>query len=224
MIDFNKLVEHYLHREFRPKQIGWYYPSEIGSCLRRVWFSYTKPKETEPDLVKIFHAGNILHDFVVDVLRSEKTKEIELIASEFPFRVAMKDFMVSGRVDNLILIKVENKKVLVEVKSCSSLNYTVKPAKSHLAQLQFYMKNVGVYDGILLYIEKNTLKSKVFPVTYDEKETEKISERFTALHESLIKNNMPDPEARMLKDMIWMCKNCPYGEECYKETPSDILP
>ncbi len=224
MIDFNRLVEDYLHREFHPKTAGRYYPSEIGSCLRRVWFSYTKPKETEADLVKIFHVGNILHDFVVDVLRSEKTKEVELIASEFPFRVAMKDFIVSGRVDNLILVKLNNRKVLVEVKSCSSLKFTDKPTRSHVMQLQYYMHNIDVHNGILLYVEKNTLKSKVFTIKYDEKEAEKIAQRFVQLHESLIKNEIPDPESRMLKDMKWMCRGCPYREECYRETPEELLP
>ena len=44
-INFNKLIDKYLVREYKPKEIGRYYPSEIGSCLRKVWYSYKNPKE-----------------------------------------------------------------------------------------------------------------------------------------------------------------------------------
>ncbi len=223
MIDFNNMVEKYLHRDFMPKTIGRYYPSEIGACMRKTWFSYTKPKETETDIIKIFHAGNILHDFVVDVLKSVKT-DVELLATEFPFRINIKNFTVSGRIDNLILVKNNNKKVLVEVKSCSLLKFIEKPSRFHLSQLQFYMHNIGVHDGMLLYVEKNTLQSKSFFIAYDAREAEKIVYRFEILHKALVSNDMPDPEARIMKDMSWLCKKCPYLAECYQKTPADILP
>ena len=82
MIDFNKLIDDYLYRKNRPKKIGRYYPSEAGSCLRKVWYSYKYPKEVDTELRKVFEMGNILHDFVVDVLKSEKTPSVKLIESE----------------------------------------------------------------------------------------------------------------------------------------------
>ena len=105
MIDFDRLIDQHLHREFRPKEIGRYYPSEIGMCLRKLWYSYKYPKEVEADLVKVFEAGNILHNFIVDVLKSDRTPEVELLESEFPFELKMQDFVVSGRIDDLLLLK-----------------------------------------------------------------------------------------------------------------------
>jgi len=37
MIDFNKLVDNHIAREHRPKQIGRYYPSEIGKCFGKTF-------------------------------------------------------------------------------------------------------------------------------------------------------------------------------------------
>ena len=68
MIDFDLLVSNYVQRENRTKTVGRYYPSEIGLCLRKIWYSYRFPVETSPDLLKIFEMGNIIHDFVVKVL------------------------------------------------------------------------------------------------------------------------------------------------------------
>ncbi len=51
MIDFDKLVDQgTVTREFKPKQIGRYYPSEVGTCIRKVWYSYKYPQEIDPKL------------------------------------------------------------------------------------------------------------------------------------------------------------------------------
>ncbi len=35
MIDFDKLVDQHIARELKPKQIGRYYPSEVGSLSEK---------------------------------------------------------------------------------------------------------------------------------------------------------------------------------------------
>ena len=219
MIDFNKLIDSYLFRKYRPKKIGRYYPSECGSCLRKVWYSYKYPQELKPDLIRIFEMGNILHDFVVEVLMSKKTPDIELLKWEFPVKLDMKDFKVSGRVDDLILIKASGKTYLVEVKSCRFLKYIKKPQNHHLMQIQLYMHATGIHNGILLYIEKSGLQSKVFEIKFDADVVKEALNRFNELHDCLITNNIPEAEARVKKDIEWMCNLCEYRDRCFKETP-----
>src|SRR3989338_11237627 len=113
MVDFNKLIDNYLLREHKPKEIGRYYPSEIGGCIRKTWFSYKIPKQLDADTIRIFEAGNILHEFVAEVIRSEKNPEVELLQSELPVKIDEKDFIISGRVDNLILVKIDDTKYLI---------------------------------------------------------------------------------------------------------------
>ena len=72
MIDFNEMADNFVRRESRPKTIGRYYPSEIGMCIRKVWYSYVDPKDLSPDLLKIFSLGHMIHDLVVDIFKSEK--------------------------------------------------------------------------------------------------------------------------------------------------------
>ena len=214
MIDFNNLITRYLKRASRQKQIGRYYPSEAGGCMRKMWFSYLLPRETEAGLIKVFEVGNMLHEFVVKVLQSEKNPEVELIDSELPLKLEINGVLLSGRIDDVVLIKLSGKKVLVEVKSTGFLRYVEEPSEANVMQLQLYMRMSGIKDGIILYVEKNTLQSRWFNIEYSEKEAERAIKRLNLLHESLIKKSMPEAEAKTDKKKEWMCRGCPYRDEC----------
>lgn len=214
MIDFDSMIDSFLKREHRPKGIGRYYPSEIGSCMRKVWYTYRYPKEVKPDLLRIFEVGEIMHDFVVEVLKSEKTPEVELIGAEVPFKLDMKDFLISGRVDDLIIVKASGKKMLIEVKSCSNIDYVHYPQLKHEIQLVLYMFATKVHKGAVLYIDKRNLKSKIFEVEYDEARAVKILNRFRNLHKNLTEEILPQPEAKLDEEEKWMCKYCEYKDKC----------
>jgi CRISPR/Cas system-associated exonuclease Cas4 (RecB family) len=217
MIDFDKLIDQHISREYRPKQMGRYYPSEIGNCLRKIWYSYKYPQEIDSDLRKIFEAGDIIHGFVVEVLKSEKNKDVELLKSEMPFKIEAEDFVVSGRVDDLILVKASGKNVLVEVKSTKDVSFVKKPQTTHVMQLLFYMEATEVHNGVILYIDKNNLKSKVFEVEFDHQKGAEIFDRFKFLHEHLKKDELIKPEAKLIVDMNWMCRFCEYKNKCDKD-------
>lgn len=222
MIDFNRMIDNYIRREHRPKGVGRYYPSEIGICLRKVWYTYKFPMETQPDLLKVFEVGNILHDFVVQVLRSEKNPDVELLRTEFPFRQDIDDFVVSGRIDNIILVKMSGEEWLVEVKSTADVTRVEEASPHNIVQLQLYMHSTGVHRGLLLYIDKRNLQSKIFEVKYSEQEALDIVQRFRKLHVHLTHDVLPDPEARGGKETLWMCRFCEYRDKCYEATPSSV--
>jgi len=219
MIDFNEMIDNHLKRENKPKDIGRYYPSEIGTCLRKIWYSYKFPMEIKPDLIRIFELGNIMHDFVVHVLKSDKNPHVELLKSEFPFKHNVDDFTISGRIDNLLLIKASGKEILVEVKSSADIAFIREAAPHNVVQLQLYMHLLGVHNGILLYIDKKNLQSKVFEVQYKKDDAEEIIERFKTLHSALTKDTLPEPEARGSQKTMWLCRFCEYKDKCYAETP-----
>jgi len=220
MIDFNKMTDDFLKEDRKPKEIGRYYPSEIGMCIRKVWYSYKFPTEVAPKLKRIFHMGNMVHDFVVDVLQSEKAPDASLKESELPFKEMIDDFVISGRIDNLIVVKSSGKDVLVEVKSTGNIDFVREAKPENIAQLQLYMHHFKIHDGILLYVNKNDLTSKVFTVNYDEKEALGVIDRFKALNNMLKNDIVPKAEARESKKTIWMCRFCEYRDKCYEETPS----
>jgi CRISPR/Cas system-associated exonuclease Cas4 (RecB family) len=217
MFDFDKLLEKHIAREHKPKKIGKYYPSEVGNCLRKVWYSYKYPQEIDIDKQKIFEVGNMIHAFVIDVLKSTKNESVKLLKYEFPFDMRIDKFQVSGRVDDLLLLRVENKKLLVEVKSCKNVEAIKKPHFNHRLQLQFYMYATGVHDGAMLYVDKNNLKSKVFPVDFNRQEAEKVVERFRLLHACLVSNKLPVAEARQNDELRSLCRYCEYKAKCERE-------
>ena len=219
MINFDEMIDNHLKRENRPKGIGRYFPSEIGSCMRKTWYTYKYPVEIEPRLLKVFEVGNIMHDFVVEVLKSEKNPHIELLKSEFPFKEEVEDFTISGRVDNLILVKSDNQQLLVEVKSTASIDHVREASPHNVVQLQLYMHSLGVHDGILLYIDKRDLRTRLFEIKYNEMEAKAIIERFKRLHSHLKNDKIPEPEARAIHETLWMCRYCEYRDKCYAETP-----
>lgn len=223
MINFNEMVDRFLESEVRIKTIGRYYPSEIGQCLRKTWYTFRNPKPIDKELKKIFEAGNRLHEFVADVFQSDKNPEVELVQKELPFEIPVDDFVIAGRIDDLIRIKMSNQEALVEVKSTKDLDYLEEPNESHVLQLQLYLHANNMKDGILLYLEKNTLKSKTFHIAYNEKMYDYIIERFRELHKKLTTAELPPPEARLQEDKQWMCKSCQYSEECLRDTPEGEL-
>ena len=215
IIDFDKLIEAHLKRERKPKEIGRYYPSEIGSCIRKVWYSYKYPMEIEPDRLKIFEIGNILHDFIIQVFKSEKNVDsINFLESELPFKMDLKDFIISGRLDDVLIAKEDNRKMIIEVKSIKDIRIALTPNKTHVMQLQLYMHATGIHSGIILYVDKMNLKTKAFEIPYEEKHSLDILKRFRTLDELLKKDVLPIDEAKQSKDTIWMCNMCEYRAKC----------
>ena len=204
-----------MKRERKQKDIGRYYPSEIGNCIRKVWYSYKYPMEIEPDRLKVFEIGNILHEFIIQVFKNEKNiNSIKFVSSELPFKLQQKDFVVSGRLDDIVVAKEDDKMTIIEVKTVRDMRSTKNPNKNHVMQLQFYMHATGIKDGIILYVDKTNLKTKAFEIPYDEKHSLDILKRFSILHELLKKDVLPIDEAKQSKDTIWMCNACEYRAKC----------
>ncbi|MBN2067224.1 MAG: PD-(D/E)XK nuclease family protein [Candidatus Diapherotrites archaeon] len=210
------MVTRHIERESRAKSIGRYYPSEIGNCMRKVWYSYRYPQQVQPELLKIFEVGNMLHGFVVEVLKSEKNADVQLLKSEFPLKIETPEFIVSGRVDDLVLVKTSGKTIIVEVKSTKSIEFVKEASESHAMQLQLYMHATGIHNGIVLYIDKSNLESKQFSVEYSQEKVREIMQRFRELDQLLKSGLLPVDEAKRDEKKQWMCRFCEYQGKCRK--------
>src|SRR3990167_516466 len=102
MVDFNNLISNFLKRETRPRTIGKYYPSESGNCLRKSWYSYKIPREFDVEVLKLFEAGNLVHELVTDVIKSDKNPDVDLLATESPIFLSHNDYIISGRMDDVM--------------------------------------------------------------------------------------------------------------------------
>lgn len=161
--------------------------------------------------------GNIIYDFIVQVIKSDKTPEVELLQSEMPFKFPFNDFLISGRIDDLMLLKAGRKKILIEVKSSKSVQKIKGPMAHYKTQLQFYMYATHVYNGMLLYVDKTTLETKVFMVKFSPKKAKQILNKFRALHKHLTNKSLLIAEAKKKKKTKWMCSYCEYKKKCKKD-------
>ena len=99
----------------RERKPGVYYPSEAGTCLRKLFYAYTEsPKVYGDDTLAVFALGDAVHEKVANML--SRSPKVRLIANEKSY-VAVVDldgadgFTVSGRLDDLLEMEVqENEK------------------------------------------------------------------------------------------------------------------
>jgi CRISPR/Cas system-associated exonuclease Cas4 (RecB family) len=76
------------------------------------------------------------------------------------------------------------------------------------------MHATGVHNGVLLYIDKTTLESKVFTIPYDAVKAADIIIRFKTLHTTLTNGILPVAEAKQSYESSWLCRYCEYKDKC----------
>lgn len=211
-VDFNKLIENHLQKDSYRKRIGSYYPSEAGNCLRKAWYSYKCPLPADPKKGKYFYLGNLIHDFIAEVLENPKNTEVKLLEKEVPLKINQPNFVVSGRLDDIFMLAADGRKFMLEVKSTGSKLERIKqPQDAHVMQLQLYMHAHEIKEGVILYIEKNSLESKWFTVEYNQKAAEDALARFALLDSKLKSGELPEPEAKRRPEWDWMCEYCEFA-------------
>lgn len=236
-LNFDTIIDDYvrLKQEKEKKEliVGKYSASMLGSCTRQIYYAYNYPKEFDNEKLKIFELGNIIHDWVATLLAN--SSHTELIANEKEIAIidAESDCMISGRMDDMITIikngqkittekdgmrlKNTTEKIIVEVKSIRSLAYLDRPKEPHVLQLTIYLKAMapyGVKQGVLLYVDKNNLKTKAFPITYNHATFLKALGRARAIHAYLTSTTLPPAEAKQTLSMKWSCAYCEYADQC----------
>jgi len=214
-VDFNKLIERHLEHENRPKKVGSYYPSEAGSCMRKAWYSYKHPQPTDPKKGKYFFLGNMLHDFMAEVLENPVNTEVKLLEKEVSLKIPQPNFVISGRLDDIFMLTADGRKFILEVKSTGqSFEWMKEPQEAHVMQLQLYMHAHEIKEGIILYLDKSSLESKWFHLRHDCAVAEAVIARFAELDKHLKEEKLPEPEAKQKPKWSWMCKYCEYLDRC----------
>jgi len=185
------------------------YPSALGSCLRKQYYTYTLGERVSPEELVIFATGKGVHETIAKAFGEVATieKEEENISLEVSPAIKLK-----GRID-LLIADYEGKKYLIEAKSTSKTPDT--PFEEHVLQLQVYMHALNYEEGFILYWNKVTGEIKVFKVTKNEEALKTIFERVKKLDYYVSHNVPPEPEA-ILKGRFWECEKCPFLELCVR--------
>ena len=212
MIDFDKIIDDYLLKEDKERTIGEYYCSELSNCYRQIWFKFKNPKPVDAATRRIFERGNVMHEFVRNVLA--RHPDTKVIQSEQSMRIPDTEtgLVIAGRFDNLIEMK-QGESVLVEVKSTKSLDYLTKPYPHHVMQIMPYLLIRKNMKGVILYIDNN-LQIKTFEVAFDWDIFRQVILRARVIHKHLIENTIPPAECKTIEDKKWSCGYCNYAKEC----------
>ena len=204
-----KLFEDYLikkkekeKKEHSPLQDNEFFAGSSGGCSRALYFSKRIGFNPPNDLLKIFCIGNIIHDFI-------QTQIITEGKSEVPSTIEEDGIVVRGRLDCLL------GDVIYEIKTIKSLNYvTNEPKDEHRRQLNIYLNANNLKNGVLLYVEKNTLQTIEHIVTFNQELYDDSIKQFKLVHKAIV--NKKPPERLSDYPDGWNCRYCNFRDVCQK--------
>jgi len=214
---FSNIVNDFVNTTKEERKPNTIFCSELGMCMRRIFFNIKEPVEFPPETLKVFLLGNMMHDKMSEILSlSDKIEEVQ---SEIPATIYVPGIglRLSGRCDDIIT--VDGKKYIVEKKSCSSLSYyreQNKPSEHHKLQIMAYMAAFGIHQGFLLYMNKKNFDTESFEIEFDQKTFDKELDRVKDIMVFVNNNIIPKAEAKFNKELKWQCQFCPYKERCDK--------
>lgn len=203
-------------REKKQKERIQFYISEVGKCPRAIFFKFKKipAEELEPERLRIFDHGDLIHKMVLTPLESLGLVRV----SEIPIPPQK---IISGRADAIISLNGEE--YVLDIKSISGrLNFTKmeKPIQEHVWQVQLYMHFFQKKKGILLYINKDTQEIKEFIFDYDKKLAKELLDWFEKIKEKIEKNLVP---IRLVDwPNNWQCQTCQFKEICQLSGEKEI--
>ncbi len=186
---------------------GVYYPSYVGSCLRKQYYIYTLGEAVTPEELVVFMTGKGVHEVVVKAL-GERVK-VEEVEAKVEIQITEK-VKLSGRID-VIVADMEGRKYLIEVKSTSRT--PEQPYDSHLIQLHAYMHALGFDRGFILYWNKRSGEIRVFKAHKSDEIMQKLYERVIMLDYYMSIGSPPPPESYN-EGRKWECRKCPYLQIC----------
>ena len=179
------LLNTYAPNESKPREPNVVYPSLVSRCPYEI--AYKLKRGTPSDKARGYFAiGNILHESLQSAIRAQ---------SEVSVRFSIDNIAIHGRIDVII------NGYPYEIKTCTRL--PEKPNYKHVHQLNIYTHILGKKYGYLVYVEKPTLRVKVFRVDHSSRMFQMDVNNFKLA----ISENPP-------KKSGWWCTYCPLNREC----------
>jgi hypothetical protein len=236
----NQIDDFLLMRNKRKRES--YYPSDVTSCSRKLFYKWQDVEETNPITAGNFwkmEMGNALHDMVAEFLENSGLEIINEIS--FKKDIGL-DYPISGRLDNLF-IDEDGELAGIEIKTSfgrgiKEIQRSGKPRDSDLAQVVMYMGcNPEIKRFYIIYVGRDNGYRTQFIIN----QSEYIDNIFSVLLQKLatledsVKNNIcPDREFSIVmkngeirdkfqKDKVvyksdWQCfPYCVFCNYCWQE-------
>jgi len=185
------------------------YASDIYQCQRKICLEFKgMVQEFEPRTLRVFDNGNSTHERITKYFaQAGMLLEEEKVLPDF-----VEEIEVHGRLD--LLLNVDGEQVVGEIKSIN-MRMVDKPKREHIAQLMFYLHQMGLKTGILIYESKQTQELFLFKVDYDESVARKVIDWFKETDKKMRQKRLP----KKMNPQYYPCKFgqsfCPFFEECH---------
>jgi hypothetical protein len=203
------------------EQRHWYI-SRLGQCPTG---QYLERLGREPDApfddrtLRVFKCGTIFEDFVTKLVAQTIDGE-----SSTQFHVENQALDISGYVD-LVLNYSNGLTVPYEIKSKHSKAfwYMLKEGRAqrhHEIQLWWYLKLMNLPLGMIVYVSKDDLAIKEYPVQLDDLElAEEAQSQLQALNEAWSTKQVPEP---LPDPKDWRNKYCSWHLQCVEFAPEVV--
>lgn len=196
------------------------YASDIFQCMRKIYFEFVddgktiKKDDFLPAQIRIFHNGNAVHDRICKYLEEAGVKFVPEV--EIPIDPVLN---VHGRLDVLVVDEIDTSKYkhILELKSIN-LPSLARPKREHVAQITYYLHQMKMPEGFLIYESKVNQRVFEFKVDYDPEIAQEILDWFKqCLNYVKTKELPPIIYCKTRYPCKWRTGRCRYYDNCWSK-------
>lgn len=193
--------------------IGEFHASTTGSCVRRLYYDFVKPKRPDDGAWKHFELGNRMENIFEDALIRKHGEKY--IVNPVPIEIDLGEYSIVGETDPVVINDNMEIETLWEVKSTTNLSYVRKQPKwPHVTQLHAYAYGLDLMNRPgarkIVYIDKTSLETVVHEVSFEQGIWKHVTNKLDTVYEALMTGEPPEPAEEKHQDHF-----CPHKEEPY---------
>jgi CRISPR/Cas system-associated exonuclease Cas4 (RecB family) len=166
--------------------------------------------------------GNLVHEHIQHLLKAREGIDFRSVLNEegISVRDTLTELYITGRIDTLIT-PMSGEPYLLEFKSVSDLAFKKKLQiqLSHKYQTMLYLHSAGLKQGYIVYINKEDMQVKVFPLAYDAGMFDHIMCDARYLYRCLLDKQLP-PKRPMFD---WECNLCIFSDICKQHETNALM-
>ncbi len=196
------------------------YASDIFQCMRKIYFEFIddgksiKKDDFVPNQIRIFHNGHAVHERICEYLEFAGVKHVSEV--EIPVDPILN---VHGRLDVLVVDEIDTSKYkhILELKSIN-LASLAKPKPEHVGQLMYYLHQMKMNEGYLIYESKVNQRIFEFQVIYDPDLVNDILQWFSKCMDFVKRKELPPVlYAKGRYPCSWKTSRCKFYDNCWSK-------
>jgi hypothetical protein len=212
----------------RRRRGGRFTPSGM-KCMRAACFQFMQVEAhvaTTPEQELVFGVGNWTHHmwqaYFKDMERILGPEQFQFFGHEVWCSVPK--FYLAGNLD--VHCAINGNPAIIDIKTIndagfSQLHFKGQADPEHVDQLTRYLRAQDVPLGLLMYVNKNDQRYKIFVVRYDKRRWLKSVEWLRAGIRHLAEQTVPDMHEDCTADSS-MRRYCKYATYCYGDDDLDL--